>query len=88
MSDGNGKPSIIKFNYGSGKVILFAYHPDVLIHSMVDQLELSLFYKEKLIEWKTGDQEWSEINLHSWNIVHAAMQIAAGQAVTALTTLP
>jgi biotin--protein ligase len=86
QSDGDNKPTIIRYQFGKGNVILFAYHPDVLINSMVDGL--AEFENEKLIKWNWGNQTESEVNLNSWNIVHAALQIAAGQPVTRLTTLP
>ena len=87
-STGDGEPSIIKFDYGSGKVILFSYHPEVLINSEVDNLYLSTYFDEDSVAWNTGPQTFEEINLDSWNIVHAALQIAANQQVTKLTSLP
>lgn len=87
-SNGNGKPSVIRFSYGDGAVVLFSYHPDVLIHSNVDHVKLSVFYKEDQIRWITGNQSWPEINLNSWNIVHAAFQTAINEPVTRLTKLP
>ncbi len=85
---GDGQPTVIKFSYGSGKVILFSYHPEVLIHSDVDNLYLSEFFDENSITWDTGNQSFDEINLDSWNIVHAALQIAADEPVTSVTSLP
>ena len=85
---GDGEPTIIKYNYGNGTVILFSYHPEVLINSDVDNLYLSEFFNENDINWDTGNQTFDEINLDSWNIVHAALQIAANQQVTQITSLP
>ncbi len=87
-STGDGEPTIVKFNYGTGNVILFSYHPEVLINSEVDNLHLSTYFDEDGISWDTGNQSFEEINLDSWNIVHAALQIAANQQVTQLTSLP
>ena len=87
-STGNGEPTIIKFNYGNGNVVLFSYHPEVLINSEVDNLYLSEYFDENSISWETGNQSFEEINLDSWNIVHAALQIAANQQITQLTSLP
>jgi glutamine amidotransferase-like uncharacterized protein len=87
-SGGDGEPAIIRYTYGTGTVILFSPHPEILIDSMVDQLELSSAVVEDDIEWDTGSQTQEEINLDSWNIVHAALQIAANEPVTPLTALP
>ncbi len=87
-TDGDGQPTIVKYAYGSGTVILFAYHPEILIDSMVDNVKLSQYYKEDQIDWSTGTQTMDQINLQSWNIVHAALQIAAKKTVTKITKLP
>lgn len=85
---GDGDPAIVHYTYGGGQVVLFAYHPDVLIDNNSDNVTLSQFYQEDEIDWNTGDQTKAEINLDSWNIVHAAMQIAAEEPVTPLQSLP
>ncbi len=85
--DGNGKPTIVRFTYGSGTVILFSYHPDVLIKSNADGVVLKRYYDEDKITWKLGSQTQAEINTLSWNIVHAALAIAAGQTPTAIQPL-
>lgn len=87
-SDGNGKPTIIRFTYGKGIVILFAYHPEILIDSMVDNVKLKKYYNEDTVDWDTGNLTQEQINIDSWNIVHAALQIAADKKVTAITKLP
>src|SRR5262249_44620489 len=51
---GNGEPSIIKFNYGSGKVMLFAYHPTMLINSSVDNVTISQYFYESSMTWDVG----------------------------------
>jgi glutamine amidotransferase-like uncharacterized protein len=86
--DGDGKATIVRFSYGSGTVILFSYHPDVLIGSMTDGVTLHQYYQENQIAWNRGNQSQSEINTHSWNIVHAALQLATGQAATPIGSLP
>ncbi len=85
---GENEPTVIKFNYGSGNVILFSYHPEILINSDVDNIKLSQFVNEDSLVWDTGNQTLEEINLQSWNIVHAALQIANNEPVTKITFLP
>ena len=88
QSDGAGKPTIIAFKYGQGDVILFSYHPSVLVGTLVDGVYLRQFYQEGLISWNWGNQTTQEVNLNSWNILHAALKLAARQSVTRLTKLP
>ncbi len=85
---GADEATIIHYMYGDGHVILFSYHPEILINSDVDGITLSDAIDETTMTWDTGDQTWDEINLQSWNIVHAALQIAANEEVEALTELP
>ena len=85
---GENEPTVIKFNYGSGNVIFFSYHPEVLIGSDVDNLKLSQFVNEDSLTWDLGNKTLDEINLQSWNIVHAALQIANNETVTKVTSLP
>lgn len=87
-SSGAGQPTLIKFDLGTGPVVLFSYHPDILIGSMVDGVELTSILVEANQSWDTGNQTLDEINLQSWNSVHAALQVAAGWTVTPLTQLP
>ena len=83
----NGEPTIIQFKRGDGNVILFSYHPDVLINSMADNVKLSRYYKESHIKWDLGKYSQKEINFDSWNIVHAALQVASNQKVTRIGKL-
>ncbi|MBI1871340.1 MAG: hypothetical protein HYS07_09130 [Chlamydiae bacterium] len=85
---GNGQPTIIHFTYGSGNVTLFSYHPDILIDSLTDEVVLREYVYEDQITWNTGNQTQDEINLYSWNIVHASLQLSANEKVTAITALP
>jgi len=85
---GENEPTVIKFNYGTGNVILFSYHPEILIGSEADNIKLTQFVNEDSISWDVGNQTLDEINLQSWNIVHAALQIANNESVTKITTLP
>jgi len=85
---GENEPTIVKYTYGSGNVILFSYHPEVLINSNVDNVELSQFIDETQMNWDVGIQTPEEINLNSWNIVHAALQIANNEQVTKIDSLP
>lgn len=87
-STGNKKPTVIKFKYNSGKVVLFSYHPEILINSSVDNVTLSDYYDEAALSWNTGNQTQDQINLDSWNIVHAALQVGTNESVTPLTALP
>lgn len=85
---GNNEPTVVKFTYNLGTVILFSYHPEVLIYSDVDNSKLSQYINEDSLEFDTGNQSIDDINLDSWNIVHAALQIANNESVTKLTSLP
>ncbi len=85
---GEGMPTIIKFNYGLGKVVLFSYHPEILIDSKLDNIVLSEFIDEENYDWVTGNLSQQQINFDSWNIVHAALQIVANENVTKLNSLP
>ncbi len=87
-SIGDGEPTIVRFLYGQGSVVLFSYHPTILVRSLVDNVTLSMYYDETTVPWDTGDQTWDEINFHSWNVVHAALQFAAGQTPTRIPPLP
>jgi glutamine amidotransferase-like uncharacterized protein len=86
--DGDGQPTIVRFAYGKGTVVLLAYHPEVLIGSMADRVYLSRIYDEGAVDWQTGDLSLAAIDLQSWNVAHAALQVASGVPVTALTALP
>src|ERR1044072_5542845 len=85
---GDGKPTIVRFAYGKGTAILFAYHPEVLIGSNADGMVMRYPYDEGAIDWNTGNQSLDQIALDSWNVVHAALQIAAGRPVTPIPELP
>jgi len=85
---GADEPTIIRFSYGEGTVILFSYHPVILVGSDVDGVELIGWADENATEWETGEQSWEEINLQSWNILHAALQVVAGEEVTEVVGLP
>ncbi len=85
---GENQPTIIRYTFGSGNVILFSYHPEVLINSSVDNVELSQLIDETQMNWDVGNQTQEEINLHSWNIVHAALQIANNEQVIKVESLP
>lgn len=79
---GNNEPTIIRFSQGLGHVILFSYHPDILINSLQDGVKLSQYINEDNIVWQTGEQSQEDINYDSWNIVHAALQLSANESVT------
>ncbi len=85
---GDDKPTIIHFKYEKGHVILFSYHPEILIDSFTDHVVLNDYIREVTMTWDTGDQTQEQINFYSWNIVHASLQIAAEEEVTPLTSLP
>ncbi len=85
---GDGEPTIVRYSYGQGTVVLFSYHPVVLVDSDVDGLVLEGILDESSISWETGDQSMEEINLQSWNILHAAIQLVAGWEPTPITVLP
>lgn len=87
-STGNGEPTVIRFDYGQGNVVLFAYHPDILIHSKRDGVTLRQYYPERLIRWKRGNQSFAQINHDSWNIVHAAFQVSMSQPVSPARRAP
>jgi len=82
-SIGDGKPAVIRYHYGEGNVILFSYHPEVLIGSDRDNIDsLTQYYQEDSIDWNRGDQSQDDINIDNWNIVHAAVQIGANEMPT------
>lgn len=85
---GAGEPTIVRYSYGTGTVVLFSYHPVVLVGSMVDDLKLGGLLDEDAITWETGDQTQDEINLQSWNILHGALQLVAGWEPTPIAALP
>jgi len=78
----------VRFGYGKGTVILFAYHPEVIIGSDVDGVVLTGVYDEATIDWQIGSQSFDEIAIDSWNVVHAALQLAGGRPVTGVGALP
>jgi glutamine amidotransferase-like uncharacterized protein len=87
-ADGDGEATIVRYHLGSGNVILFAYHPEILIDSEVDGVTLQALYPEQQIPWDTGGLPMDDVNLQSWNVAHAALQIAADENPTPLTRLP
>ncbi len=87
-TDGDGEATIVRYHVGAGNVILFAYHPEILIDSDVDGVELQVPYAEQQIAWDTGGLSMDVVNLQSWNIAHAALQIAVDEDPTPLTELP
>ena len=87
-SIGDGKPTIIRYSSGEGTVILFSYHPEILIGDDRDNVTLKTYYNEKTLSWEKGNQTQEEINVASWNIVHAALQLSTDREVTPLLVLP
>ena len=85
---GEGRPTIVRYGYGKGVVILFAYHPEVLVGSDADHVSLGAPYDEAAIAADRGDMTLEQIALDSWNVAHAALQLAAGRAVTPVIELP
>jgi len=85
---GDGQPTIVRFGYGKGTVILFAYHPEVLVGSEADGIVMRYPYDEGAIDWTVGDLSLERIAIDSWNVVHAALQLAGGRPVTPVTALP
>jgi glutamine amidotransferase-like uncharacterized protein len=85
---GDGKPTIVRYAYGKGTVVLFAYHPEILIGSDADGVVLPAPYDEGAIAADRGEQTLEELAVDGWNVVHAALQVAAGRAVTPVTELP
>ncbi|HEV8629520.1 MAG TPA: BPL-N domain-containing protein [Thermoanaerobaculia bacterium] len=85
---GDGKPTIVKLAYGRGTVVLFAYHPEILIGSTADGVVLRQFCDEGAIDWDLGDLTLEQIDLDSWNVVHAALQVAIGQRAAPVLALP
>lgn len=78
---GAGEPSIVRFREGEGEVVLFSYHPEILMGSEVDGLTMSDPLAEEQVEVDTGEQTLDEINYQSWNIVNGALSLATGRPV-------
>lgn len=87
-TSGAGAPVVVHFTVGSGNVVLFSHHPEVLISSSEDAVHLVTYFDEDDMAWNLGGLAWEQQHLDSWNIVHAALQIAKNQPVEALTSLP
>ena len=87
-SAGADEPSVVRYSYGRGTVVLFSYHPVILVDSLMDGIQLTGVIDETDIEWDTGDQSMEEINLWSWNVLHGALQLVAGWEPTPLAALP
>lgn len=79
--DPHQRAAIVKFQYGHGKVVLFAHHPIVPIHGSeaVDLISLP----EKLEATMERSQD-ALANWRNWNLLNAAMLTVTNQAVTAL----
>ncbi len=73
---GRNAATVARFRYGSGTVVLFAYHPAILVHSRADGVWLRQYYQESKIRWNRGGQSFARINADSRNIVHAAFAAA------------
>lgn len=85
---GAGEPTIVRYAEGSGTVVLFSYHPEMLIGSEADGVIMTSPVDEGAVSWETGGHSLEEIHLQSWNVVHAALQVVVGEAVTPITGLP
>lgn len=85
---GAQQPTIIRYPVGDGSVTLFSYHPDVLIKHSSDGIALHQFFNEDTIAWDLGGGTFDQINLWSWNIVHAALQLASNRPVTRMEKVP
>jgi glutamine amidotransferase-like uncharacterized protein len=86
--DGDGEPTIVRYAYGKGRVVLFAYHPEVLVGHDADRVTLGAPYDEEAIAEGRGELSLEQIAKDGWNVVHAALQVAAGKPVTPVTELP
>lgn len=85
---GDNQPVVVQFTEGSGQVILFSHHPDVLIGSEADGVSVQTYWNEAQIDWALGGMSWQEQWLQSWNVVHAAIQVATGEPPIPLKYLP
>lgn len=95
-STGDGEATIIRYGVGKGWVTLFSYHADVLVQERADNMRFTVwdsaqgkFLNESDFVWDPGaGRSVAGVNIDGWNIVHAALQLAAGQAVTPVKALP
>ena len=85
---GAQQPTIVRYPVGDGSVTLFSYHPDVLIKHPSDGIALHQFFNEDTIAWDLGGSTFDQINLWSWNIVHAALQLASNRPVSRMEKVP
>lgn len=77
-SAGKGEPTVVRFRYGAGTAVLFAYHPAILVHSRADGVRLHQYHQEGKIHWRRGGRSFARINADSRNLVHAAFDAAMG----------
>lgn len=85
---GEGEPVVIHFREGSGHVILFSHHPDILIGSEVDGVSVQTYWNEAEIAWELDGMSWQQQWLDSWNIVQGALQLATGEMPTPIKSMP
>lgn len=84
---GQGRPSIIRFNYGRGAVVLFAHHPCMIPTGQINGVQVLPPHLVKA--WEHAAEGYSAdqvnaFNYNSWNILHAGMQVVLHQAPTKL----
>ena len=85
---GAGEPSVVSYPYGEGRVVLFSYHPEILIHDDADGVTLTQAIDETTMNWDTGGMSWEDISYQSWSIVYGAVQVVTGQEVKPLPFVP
>jgi glutamine amidotransferase-like uncharacterized protein len=84
-SMGANMPTIISFERGDGRVILFSYHPVFLLKGIIGGRRIQKEVLTPIARCDPTPYTADEVNLESWNILHAALQTALKIPVTEVT---
>ena len=83
---GAKQPTIIHFPKGKGEVILFSYHPVILLGGSILGHEMPVFAPHrKIVRRDPSPLSLDQVNYDSWNLLNAAFQVVRHQPVKRLS---
>ncbi len=78
---GDGKPTIFEFNLAQGKVILFSYHPVILLAGKINGVQMHRPLEMPVVNSNPAPYTLDQVNYQSWNILHAALSEVSGREI-------
>ena len=85
---GDGKATLVRFPYGQGEVVLSAFHPEILLLSAADGVELGWPYSEAAIAESAGEDDLATLRRDGYIVLRAMLMTAARLPPTPLPELP